>query len=322
MDASVVAFGAWAIGGWMWGGTNEKDSIRAIHAALDSGINFIDTAPVYGFGVSEELVGRAIRGRRDKVVLATKCGLVTDPDGGQFKFNATAAGYNPNGIIGVYVHLSADSIRKEVEASLKRLGTDTIDLYQTHWQEDTTPIEETMSALMQLRQEGKIRAIGISNASAAQLKEYQAVGNVDSDQERFSMLDRGIEADQLPYCRERGIAVLAYSPLGQGLLTGKMTPDREFEEGDLRRGNPRFSVKNRERAASLIEAFGPIAEKHGITPVQLAIAWTVHQPGLTHALCGARTAEQAMENAGAGDVELHADDLAAIDKAIKKHHVE
>jgi aryl-alcohol dehydrogenase-like predicted oxidoreductase len=300
----------------MWGGASEAESIRAIHAAVDAGINFIDTAPIYGFGLSEQIVGKAIRDRRDDVVLATKCGMVTNTTRGEFKFRSNAQGPDDDGHIGIYIHLHPDSIREEVEASLRRLDTDYIDLYQTHWQDDSTPIEDTMSTLLDLKQDGKIRAIGVSNATSQHMEQYRAVGQLDTDQEPFSMIKRTIEADQLPYCRRNDLAVLAYSPLALGLLTGKVEPDREFEEGDLRRNNPRFSVENRRRIQTMLDAFKPVAEAHDVTLAQLTIAWTVHQPGLSHALCGARTPEQARENAVAGDIELSDQDLTTMNKAI------
>ncbi len=316
IEASVVALGTWAFGGWMWGGTDKKASINALHAALDAGINFIDTAPVYGFGLSEEIVGAALEGRRDDAVLATKCGMVANTREGRFKFNSTAAGYSENGHIGIYINLSPGSIRTEVEGSLRRLNTDYIDLYQTHWQEDTTPVAETMATLLDLKKEGKIRAIGASNATSAQMQDYLRSGSLDSDQERYSMLERGIEEDQLPFCEKNNISVLAYSPLDNGLLTGKIGPEREFGEGDIRKDNPRFGPDNLRGVAAMIEAFAPVIEAHGITPAQLAVAWTLHRPGLTHALCGARNPAQAIENAGAGDVVLDDNELALIDRAL------
>lgn len=317
IDASVVALGTWAFGGWMWGGTDEDAAIEAVHAALDAGINLIDTAPIYGFGLSEQIVGRALKDRRDRAVIATKCGMVTHPQGGgEFKFNATSAGYSDDGHIGVYLHLAPESIRAEVEASLRRLQTDYIDLYQTHWQEQTTPREETMATLLQLKDEGKIRAIGVSNAAPSEMEEYLSKGDLDSDQELYSMLKRGTEDENLPFCRERGISVLAYSPLSNGLLTGKIGPDREFGEGDLRRDNPRFAPENLRKIQELIESFQPVLDAHDITPAQLAIAWTINQPGLTHALCGARNPKQALENAVAGDVELAPEELQLIDEQL------
>jgi len=322
IKASVVGMGTWAIGGWMWGGTDEGAAVKGIHAACDAGINLIDTAPVYGFGVSEQIVGKAIADRRDKVVLATKCGLVWDSEAGTFHFSADEKGLfrdGKGGDIRVHKYLNPDSIRREVEQSLTRLHTDYIDLYQTHWQDSATPIADTMSCLLKLKDEGKIRAIGCSNATAAQMTEYGAVGPLDTDQERYSMLDREIESDQLPFCREHNVAILAYSPLALGILTGKIGPEREFGEGDLRNDNPRFSADNREKIIRMLEEFKPVAEAHNITMAQLIIAWTINRPGVTHALCGARNPQQAIENAAAGDVILSDDDISKIDTAYEKY---
>ncbi|NQU43074.1 aldo/keto reductase [bacterium] len=319
IEASVVVLGAWAIGGWMWGGSDEKASIQAIHAALDNGINCIDTAAIYGFGLSEEVVGKAVRDRRDQVVLATKCGMVADMSVGEERFRSNAHGPDPLGLLSIRVYLHPDSIRQEVELSLKRLQTDCIDLYQTHWQAPGTPLEEVMGTLMALKDEGKIRAIGVSNASSSQVEKYRSVGPLDSDQEKYSMIDRGIEEDQLPYCEKHNVAVLAYSPLGQGLLTGKVTLAREFDEGDLRRSSKRFSKENRGRVLQMLEKFKPVAENHGVSLAQLAVAWTAHQPGLTHVICGIRTIQQAEENAAAGDVILGKDELKTIDDAIDEY---
>jgi aryl-alcohol dehydrogenase-like predicted oxidoreductase len=311
ISASVVGLGAWAIGGFKWGGTDERDSVAAIRAAIDHGVTLIDTAPVYGFGLSEELVGKGIAGRRDEVVLATKCGLVWHVERGQHWFDTPDRR--------VFRCLAGETIRYEVEQSLRRLGTDRIDLYQPHWQDSTTPIEETMGTLVALREEGKIRAIGVCNASLADLERYRSVGQLDSDQERYSMLDRGLEAERLPYCRERGMAVLAYSPMALGLLTGKIGPEREFAGDDLRLGNPRFSAENRAKVLVMLEELKPIAERHGLTYAQLVIAWTVEQHGLTHALCGARNPRQAQENAAAGEVVLSEEELAAVNEALARH---
>ena len=320
VNASVVGFGAWAIGGWMWGGVDEAAAIAAIHAGIDAGMCLIDTAPVYGFGTSETIVGKAIRGRRDKVVLATKCGLVWHLAKGQHFFNSDEHQVNQESDEhSVYRYLGPDSIAYEIEQSLKRLGVETIDLYQTHWQEETTPIGDTMAALLKLKEQGKIRAIGVSNATPEQMDQYGAKGVVDSDQERFSMLDRGHEAAQLPYVAEHNIAYLAYSPLAQGMLTGKIGPDRTFADGDQRQQRPRYSVENRQKVAALLDEFAPIAAAHDITLAQLTIAWTVHQPGCTHALVGARNPAQALENAAAGDVELSAAELETMRQAIGKH---
>jgi aryl-alcohol dehydrogenase-like predicted oxidoreductase len=293
----------------MWGGADERDAVKAIQAALDQGITLIDTAPAYGLGRSEELVGEAIAGRRDRVVLATKCGLVWHTDGGRFFFDQ---GGKP-----VHRYLGGDSVRYELEQSLKRLKTDYVDLYQTHWQDPTTPIQETMSALLDLKRQGKIRAIGVSNATVDDIGQYRRLGPVDTDQEKYSLLDRGMEGALLPYCREQGIAVLAYSPLANGLLTGKIGPERKFTGDDLRRTNPRFSVENRVRIQTTLEQIRPIAASHGLTLGQLVIAWTLAQPGLTHALVGARSPQQAVENAGAADAILSAEEIAEIGSRFK-----
>lgn len=316
IDASIVGLGTWAMGGWMWGGTDEEESISAIHAALASGINLIDTAPLYGFGVAEQIVGRAIKDRRDKVILATKCGMVCNPTVGDLKFKVNMAGPDEHGHIPVHIYLGPDSIRQELEESLKRLGVDYVDLYQTHWQESTTAIQDTMAVLMKLKEQGKIRAIGVCNATSDQLEAYRQAGQLDSDQEKYSMLDREIESDQLVYCREHEIAVLAYSPLAQGLLTGKMDPSRKFPKGDLRSDNERFSRDHRELVSNILAAFRPVADTRGMTLAQLAIAWTISQPGLTHALCGARHPQQAIENAAAGDVRLNDEELVIINSAM------
>jgi aryl-alcohol dehydrogenase-like predicted oxidoreductase len=315
IDVSAVGFGAWAIGGWMWGGADEQQAIGAIHAAIDNGINLVDTAPIYGYGRSEEIVGKAIRDRREKVVVATKGGLIWDREEGDFHFHANQTGITFRASEKkVYKCLRPESIRQEVERSLARLGVAQIDLYQTHWQESTTPIADTMAMLLKLKDEGKIRAIGVSNANLDQLKAY---GAIDSDQEKYSMLDRNLEQNgMLDYCRGQGIAVLAYSPLANGLLTGKIRPDREFGPGDLRRGNRRFTPANIERVNAMLESLHPIADRHRTTIGQLVIAWTYMQPGMTCVLCGARDPQQAIENAGAGHIELSAEEIATIGQQV------
>lgn len=319
IEASVVAIGTWVMGGWMWGGADEQDSIDAVHAALDAGITLLDTAPIYGFGHSENVVGKAIKDRRDRVVLATKCGMVINAPGGRSVGRSTAAGPSEHGHLEIKIYNRPSSIRQELELSLKRLQTDYVDLYQTHWQEEDTPLEDTMGELVRLKEEGKIRAIGVCNATPAQMDRYRSVGPVDSDQEQYSMIHRKMEGgsfqgedglpDQLGYCRESNIAMLAYSPLVLGLLTGKVGPEREFPENDLRSKQKRFKRENRRKIADLLAQFAPVADKHGCTMAQLVIAWTVSQPGLTHALVGARTPEQARDNAGAGHIELDGEDL-------------
>lgn len=319
INASVVGLGTWGIGGWMWGGVDEDQAIHAIHAAIDHGINLIDTAPIYGFGLSENLVGQAIRQRRDHVVLATKCGMVTSTKSGVHKTNANVAGPSEHGHIGIRIYLDPQSIRDELEASLARLGTDHIDLYQTHWQESTTPVQDTMAELIKLKDEGKIRAIGVCNANTEQMDAYREHGQLDSDQEKYSMLDRDIEQENLPYCQEHQTAVLAYSPLAKGLLTGKIGPNTTFDAADQRSKDDRFKPENTGRVKAMLDAMQPVAEEHGITIAQLVIAWTLHQPGLTHALCGARTPEHVSANASAGDIQLSEDEQEILDSALRDY---
>lgn len=325
LDASVVAFGAWAIGGWMWGGTEKSESVKAILAAFDAGINVIDTAPVYGFGNSESVVGEAVKElRRDEVIIATKCGLIWHEQQGELFFESNDKGRK--GAEGgesadkqVYRCLKPETIRYEVEQSLRRLQTDYIDLYQTHWQDPTTDIAVSMEVLMQLKKEGKIRAIGCSNATPEEMAKYMECGVLDGDQEKYSMLDRGMEGKNLDFVAENDLAFLAYSPLGQGLLTGKVGPERVFEDGDQRNCNPRFDITNRERIMAMLAEFRPVAEQHNVSLGQLSIAWTFHQKGCSHVLIGARNEEQARENAVAGDVELSAEDVVFIRSVIDKY---
>lgn len=311
IDASAVGLGTWAIGGWMWGGTDETRSIEAIQASIDEGISLIDTAPAYGQGLAEEIVGKALKGRRDKVVLATKCGLVWHTRKGNHFFDYDG---KP-----VHRYLGKDAIVYEVEESLKRLGTDYIDHYITHWQDPTTPIDETMAALEQLKSQGKIRSIGASNTSVEDLKAYVAAGQLDAIQEEYSMVKRDIEASHVPVCLEAGVSVLSYSSLALGLLTGKIGPDRTFSGDDQRKDNPRFSIENRQKVARLMETIAPIAEAHEASKAQVVIAWTLQQPGITFSLCGARDAGQAVENARAGRLRLSQSDLDAISTAAQTH---
>ncbi len=311
ISASAVGLGTWAIGGWMWGGTDVDRSIAAIHASIDEGISLIDTAPAYGQGVAEEIVGKALKGRRDKVVLATKCGLVWHSQQGNHFFDYEG---KP-----VHRYLGKDAIIYEVEQSLKRLQVDCIDHYITHWQDPTTPIEETMEALEALKTQGKIRSIGASNTSVADVEAYIAAGQLDAIQEEYSMVRRDIENTLLPVCRKAGVAALSYSSLALGLLSGKMTPERVFSGDDQRKDNPRFSMANRKKVAALMETIKPIGAAHGATPAQIVIAWTLQQPGITFSLCGARDAQQASENAKAGRIRLSAEEVSLIDRNAKTH---
>jgi methylglyoxal reductase len=313
LRASVVGLGTFAMGGWFWGGTDERKAVEAIQASIDLGVNLIDTAPIYGFGLAETIVGKAIRGRRDRVLLATKVGLRWDTDRGEFFTHADdqsprdrPAKYR------VHRYLGPDGIAHEVEESLRRLGTEAIDLYQTHWQEATTPIETTMEALLRLKQQGKIRAIGVSNVSLEQLQRYGAVA---SAQEKFSLLDRGIEERGLvDHCLAHRIAILSYFTLEQGLLTGAISPDRRFPEGDTRRDNPLFAPPAIARINRVVAQLRPFAEKYRATVPQVVIALTAAQRGITHVLVGARDRAQAEENARAGSLALSAEDLRAMER--------
>lgn len=311
ISASAVGLGTWAIGGWMWGGSDEAESIAAIQASIDAGVSLIDTAPAYGMGRSEEIVGKAIAGRRDKVVLATKCGLVWHTGQGRHFFDQAGTP--------VHRYLGAASIAHEVEQSLTRLGTDYVDLYITHWQDPTTPVAETMAALEDLKRAGKIRAIGASNATAADIQAYLAAGQLDAIQEQYSMVHRDIEAELVPVCRRAGISVLSYSSLALGLLAGQIGPERTFAGDDLRISDPRFSVDNRRRVAEFVAEIRPVADAHRASISQLVIAWTLRQPGITFALCGARNATQAKENARAGALRLDETELAALTAAAARH---
>jgi len=311
IEASVIGLGTWAIGGWMWGGTDEAQSIEAIQTAVDEGVTLIDSAPAYGQGLAEDIVGKALVGRRDKVVLATKCGLVWHSQKGNHFFDYDG---KP-----VHRYLGKDAIMYEVEQSLTRLKTDYIDHYITHWQDPTTPIDETMEALESLKQQGKIRSIGASNTNADEVAAYVAAGQLDAIQEEYSMVKRDIETSLLPLCAEHGVSALSYSSLALGLLSGKVGPDREFSGDDQRKDNPRFSLPNRQKIAALMEDIAPVAEAHNATLAQTVIAWTVQQPGITFSLCGARNADQARENAAAGRIRLSQQDIETITAAAGTH---
>ncbi len=310
LEVPTIIFGAWAVGGWYWGPQDDAESIRTIHAAIDAGITCIDTAPMYGMGHSEEVVGRAVQGRRDQVLLATKCGLRWDTPGeGDEYFTCRMPDGSEHP---VRRNLHKRAILEEVEINLRRLNTDYIDLYQCHWPCKSAPIEETMDALVTLKEQGKIRAIGVSNFPPSLLSECLAHGPLASDQPPYSLLRRNVEADVLPFCREHNIGVIVYSPLQQGLLTGKMTPDRELHDDDYRKRQKWFTPANRQRVLDALEAIRPIAEAHDATFAQTTLAWTIAQPGVTAAIVGARTPEQAVENAKAGDISLSDAELAQI----------
>jgi aryl-alcohol dehydrogenase-like predicted oxidoreductase len=290
IQITPIIIGTWQAGKKMWVGIEDADTTKAIRAAFDAGITTIDTAEAYGEGHSEQIVAQAVSDVRDKVVYATK----------------------------VFAnHLKYDQVIEACDRSLKNLKTDYIDLYQIHWpsgafNNEVVPIEETMSALNHLKEQGKIRAIGVSNFSRAQLEEAGRYGRIDSLQPPYSLFWRWVEQDAMPYCVENKISILAYSSLAQGLLTGKFERGHKFDPADNRAKNKLFQGENYERAQQALDKLRPIAERHQCTLAQLALAWLIAQPQ-TNAIAGARNAEQAVGNAKAGDVNLSTDELKEID---------
>ncbi len=305
LEVTVIGLGCWVMGGWMWGGAEDQESIATVRTAIDNGINFIDTAPIYGKGRSEEIVGKAIAGIRDQVILATKCGLVWPPRTGRTYFTDEDGD-------AICRNLEPESIIRECETSLQRLQTDVIDVYQCHWPDAGVPIEDTMSALLKLKDQGKIRAIGVSNFSVEQMAECLKYGPLHSDQPQYNMLERSIETDILPFCRENDIGIIAYSPLGRGILTGKVTMDRVFDENDHRNRLKWYQPENRKLVLDFLDKLRPMAEGHGATLAQLAANWVISQPGVTTAICGARRPEQVKENLRAAEFQLTPDEQATI----------
>lgn len=311
ISASVVAFGTFPLGGWMWGGISEREAIDAILFALDNGVNLFDTAPLYGWGAAEEILGKAMKGRRDQFVVATKCGLRWGgegwtPDVGEFHFRFDEKGLaDKNGPGHCRRWLARPSVRWEVEESLRRLGIDTIDLYFTHTPDATTPVEETLEELIRLKKEGKIRAIGCSNVTPNLLNAYAASGELDMLQEKYNLIDRTPERNGLLDSAEaNGLSFFSYTPLENGLLTGNILPGRTFGEGDFRRSSPRFSPENITKVNEMLERFRPLAEEYHITLGQLSVAWNFSRYQRTHTLCGMRTRDAVAENVKAGTVQL------------------
>jgi aryl-alcohol dehydrogenase-like predicted oxidoreductase len=313
LSITPVTLGAWSFGGWFWGGQDEAKSDRTIRASIDAGVTSIDTAPVYGFGRSEEVLGRALLGLRDQVQILTKVGLRWDLEEGSHYFDTNDVDGQARSI---WRNLRPESIRHEVEQSLGRLQVDHLDLVQCHWPDPSTPIPESMGTLRDLVHEGKIGAVGVSNFSPEQMREAQAaLGDVPlaSDQPAYSLLDRRIEGGVLPWCREHEVGVVVYSPMARGLLTGRVTMARTFPDNDGRSQDPRYHPINRRRILDALDKVEPIAAAHGITLANLSVAWVLNQPGVTAALVGARDAGQAVENAKAASVHLSEEDLGCID---------
>ncbi|HSY87624.1 MAG TPA: aldo/keto reductase [Verrucomicrobiae bacterium] len=301
LKPSRVALGTWAIGGWMWGGTDESQSIATIRAAVERGINLIDTAPAYGFGRSEEIVGKAIaEGKlRSHVLLATKVGLEWR-DGQVFR------------------NASRGRIRQEIEDSLRRLRTDVIDVYQVHWPDPTVPIEETAEAMAALLKQGKIRAIGVSNFSVAQMNRFRKIAPLHVVQPPYNLFERGIEAGVLPYCRRNNIATFGYGALCRGLLSGRMRDETRFEGDDLRRQDPKFRQPHFGHYLDAVARLDQLAkQRYGKRVIHLALRWILDQ-GITAALWGARTPDQLQPVAGVGGWSLDAGVKAEIDRILKE----
>lgn len=307
---SEVTFGAWAAGGWMWGGTERQEAIDAIRVSYSLGVTSIDTAPIYGQGTSEEIVGEAIKGLpREQFQLLTKFGMRWDLKKGDFGFHSKK---NNGEEIDIYKYAGKESIIKECEDSLRRLGTDYIDLYQIHWPDSTTPISETMEAVSRLIEQGKVLYAGVCNYNAAQMAEAEKYISLASNQVPYSMVKRSIENELIPYCLDHQKSILAYSPLERGLLSGKMKPGYQFASGDHRKDLPFFKDENLTKTDEFLNLIKPIADEKGITLSQLVILWTLEQPGITIALVGARNKEQATANARALNTTLTQDEIAMI----------
>lgn len=300
--ASTICLGTWAIGGWMWGGTEEDESIRTILAAFEKGVTFIDTAPVYGFGRSEEIVGRALKryGSRNRVIVATKAGLEWDDKGRVFR------------------NASPLRIRKEVEDSLHRLGTDYIDLYQVHWPDPLVPVEETAAAMAGLLKAGTVRAVGVSNYTPGQMDSFRKVAPLHSVQPPYNLFERQAEEEVLPYAKRHGLAVLAYGAICRGLLSGRMRPDTEFRGDDLRRHDPKFREPRFSRylqAVSELDALG--RERYGCGVLELAVRWVLDRGGV--ALWGARHPAQLETVARVFGWSLTPRDFADVDEVIRRN---
>jgi aryl-alcohol dehydrogenase-like predicted oxidoreductase len=320
LKCSVITFGAWAIGGWKWGGSDRTEAVKAIRSAYNEGVTSIDTAPAYGQGLSEEIIAEALTGiPRDKVQILTKFGLRWDIKEGTFYFKSQ---FNNGKDFDLYKLASKASVIKECEDSLCRLRTDYIDLYQLHWYDVTTPVYETMEALLLLTQQGKIREAGVCNYTVEWMKEAEQTVNLVSNQVPYSMILRDIEKDVVPYCVQNKKSIIAYSPLQRGLLTGKLKPGHVFNEGDHRQELSHFTPGNIKRTNGMLNKLKPLAESKNASIAQLVLRWTIDQPGITIALAGARNAEQAVQNARASDIKLSAEEISFINQQAKSLELE
>ncbi len=302
--SSRIALGTWAIGGWMWGGTDEKESIRTIHAAFDQGVNLIDTAPVYGFGRSEEIVGEALRqrGRRESIILATKVGL--DWTNGKIERNSTR-----------------QRILQELEDSLRRLQTDYVDIYQVHWPDPLVPVEETAATLRELYEQGTIRAIGVSNYSPEEMARFRAVAPLHTIQPPYNLFEREKERDVLPFALGRGITTLTYGALCRGLLSGAMRTDRQFAKDDMRKTtDPKFQPPHFAEYINAVSKLDTFArENYGKRVIHLAVRWLLDQPGVGVALWGARRPEQLAPITEVIGWSLGKNDFSAIDGILREN---
>lgn len=314
VKVTPIAFGAWAIGGWLWGGAEERESLRAIRASYDLGITTIDTAPIYGFGKSEELVARAMEGvPRHRYQILTKYGMNWQTHQGEFFFDTYDRNDQP---VKIYRYAGKEKVKQECEESLRRLKTDYIDLYQIHWADATTPIAETMQAVADLIKEGKVLAAGVCNYSAEQVEEALKTLNIVSNQIPYSMVHRDIEQAEIPQALKRGIGILPYSPLQRGILTGKIKPDHQFNPGDTRSMSRYYAPENIRRINTMLDHIKPVADTHGATLSQLVINWTSRQPAVACVLVGARDDRQVKDNAGALSFRLSDEEIKKINQEI------
>jgi aryl-alcohol dehydrogenase-like predicted oxidoreductase len=305
LELTTVGLGAWAIGGpwqWGWGPQDDDDSIRTIRTALDCGINWIDSAPVYGRGHSEEVVGRALKDVTDKPIIATKCGLVWDNKSDKISC------------------LEPKSIRNECHQSLKRLRVEMIDLYQMHWPEPDEMVEEGIGEMARLQEEGLVRYIGVSNYTVEHIKRAQKVAPITSLQPPYNMLRRDAEDELLPFCGQNKIGVIVYSPMGKGLLTGKFTAETiaALPKGDHRKTDPQFTGQRFAATCELVDKLKPVANRNGITRAQLALCWVLRRTEVTAAIAGARRPEQIKETCKASDVDLDAETIEQIDELLDR----
>jgi aryl-alcohol dehydrogenase-like predicted oxidoreductase len=307
LQLTAIGFGAWAIGGgnweFAWGHQDDDDSVAAIERALDRGINWIDTAAIYGLGHSEEIVARAIAGRSQKPYIFTKCSM---------RWHADRS---------IYRSLSAKSVQEELEASLKRLGVDTIDLYQIHWPNPENEIEEGWETMARLKEQGKVRHLGVSNFNVAQMERVRKIAPITSLQPPYSLLNRNVETETLPYCLEHGIGVINYSPMSSGLLTGKMTAERikSLPQDDWRRKAAQFNEPKLSRNLKLVELLREIGSSHGVQPGVVAVAWTLHHPAITAAIVGARRPDQVDGTVEAANFRLSDAEFARITEFIESN---